>query len=537
MIPFPSTSYETVPVFVPQTTAIQTFYSTCPDTPPTTNLDTTTPTTITTTSSSLSTIIQTQYSTYTNSGGTYVSSTVVSSPASPTNNGDGSTNNPTPLAPIIGGVVGGLVGLLAIIALVWFILWRREQVKHLFDDDDDYHPGAGVVAAGRLKGNRPTALLARGGRGGERNVNLDEEIKEARPYQYGVVGGTQSSGVGGGYYSQNSTVGYGGAHQRNNSRDALMAAHSPPISPRHLEVPLPAGGGYTQATGASRRASQYTGSSSMSDPFMMTSQPPIGVAPMAYNNVGNNGGRVSDERDAAWMGHNPRPPSPLEAPASYPPGHGGFYQQYGPVDQPPPTQQSPPPPPPPPSSAMYPPPAQTTVYPPPAQTSFGASGIHKPPLEPGLATRPIPAHQALFVAAGLGSAEPHSTLAPSPSVTSRTQVLASPPPGAGGARQYFVPSNPPGVAGSSRPTDLFSATTPAGDAVVASSSTTAVNEVGFGRQRASGEKSREREPGAESARSPVIQHQDAGRIPDASGSGPNTVDGHLVDAPPAYTDP
>jgi hypothetical protein len=512
----PITQIATVPVLVPQTNPYQTLYSPCPDSPtPTQTTPTTSQTDSTTTTSPLSTIVHTQYSTYTDSNGVHTASTTISSTIDPApiTNGGSTGKSSVPLGTIIGGVVGGLVGLLVLSALVWYILWRREQNKFLFDDDD-FH-GA---AAGGMKGNRPTALLAArnsGGRRLSRNVNLDDEFKgaEAHPYQYGVVGGSPSPNTtpslgsgnatagGGAYHSQPSTMGYG--HQRNSSRDALMTAHSPPISPRHLDVPLPGGGGGSM--GQQRRASQYTGSSGMTDTIVMANQPPVGMANPTGNDMLGGGRRVSDERDASWtmMGHQPRPSSSLlEAPVvSYPPGHGGFYQQYGPIDQP-----------------------QQQQFQQQQQQQQG----------------PVPAHQALYAAAGLGSPDFY------PQGQGQGRVLASPPPGAGGARQYTTSAGV-GPAGTSGDTKPSSTAVP-----VAATATSPNPDVGFGRQRGSAEKARESRTTGESGgvRSPVIQHLDGGRVPDGaggapgplslsgSGSGANTADGHAGDAPPpAYSDP
>ncbi|KIM33592.1 hypothetical protein M408DRAFT_6047 [Serendipita vermifera MAFF 305830] len=436
--------------------------------------------------------------------------------------GDGNKSGGS-LPAIIGGVVGGVLGLLAIIALIWYLLRRREQTRFMFDDDDDDMGGGkgGVYGA--------AAGMAGGRRGRTRSVNLEDEIKgaDAHPYQYGLVGNTPSPHGSPAFHSQNSTMGYGtahsgGHHQRNSSRDALMASGpaSPSLSPRHLDVLLPIG---------QRRASQLTGSSSGApDSIMMTNQQPMTHA-VTNNNLGN---RPSDERDAPWMGHHARPSSSLlEAPTTYPPGHNGFYQQYGPVEPAQPAQQRPPS-------------ASTTG----GGSITGGGGVHKPPLEPSLAAamRPVPAHQALYYAAGLQ--DPNSPLTHSNTMSSsRTQahVMATPPPGAGGARQYPLSASTsvgassvpgPGLGlghAPNREGDIFSAVMASADhaAATATASPTpgaaSPGEFGFGRQRRDGEKSPTPSSGP---RSPVIQHRDGGRVPvgqQPSGEAP----------PPAYTDP
>ena len=435
----------------------------------------------------------TRFSTYTDSNGVHTSASTITSSTSTLNPGGDNNKSGAPLPSIIGGVVGGVIGLIAIIALIWYILWRREQTRHLFDDDENDGQGG--------RGMHATGLLARdaGRRGRTRSVNLDDEIKgvDVHPYQYGLVGGTPSPQGSPAFHSQNSTMGYG-SHQRSSSRDALMAggATSPSISPRHLDVLLPTG---------QRRASQLTGSSSgVPESIMMMNQQPMGHA--ANQNMGN---RVSDERDTQpWMGHHARPSSSLlEAPAVYPPGHGGFYQQYGPIDQAQPVQQQIPP-------------------------AANSTGVHKPPLEPALAgaTRPLPAHQALYYAAGL--ADPNSPQTPSssaPTVHTQAHGFTSPPPGAAGARQYPVTANVAGPLPSpaqNRESDLFSAVMASADHAAASSS--APTDVGFGRQRRSGEKSPTPSNGP---RSPVIQHRDGGRVlPGSTQAGGDAP-------PPAYSDP
>jgi len=46
---------------------------------------------------------------------------------------------------IAGGVVGGVVGLLAILALVWFLLRRRKRNMHADFDDNMVCPSANIV--------------------------------------------------------------------------------------------------------------------------------------------------------------------------------------------------------------------------------------------------------------------------------------------------------------------------------------------------------------------------------------------------------
>ncbi|KAG5650612.1 hypothetical protein H0H81_011660 [Sphagnurus paluster] len=71
------------------------------------------------------------------------------------------------VGPIVGGAVGGFFGLLAIVALVWFILKRRRRWDDIFDKEDDEIIATGARRAGRF------------------SLDVDAEPK---PYQYGLVG-------------------------------------------------------------------------------------------------------------------------------------------------------------------------------------------------------------------------------------------------------------------------------------------------------------------------------------------------------------
>jgi hypothetical protein len=335
--------------------------------------------------------------------------------------------------------VGGVLAILVIIGLLWYILWRRDQTKFLFDDDDDGGVGAG--------GLRPKSVVSRRER---RSLMLDEETKGPDPnaYQYGVVGRTPSPSTSPLPHSQYSSLG-GYSHRRSGSRDALMSTAGPSSttgSPTRLDLPL---------SGGQRRISQN--SSARGESIMMTNQP-----------------IMNRPNDDPLMGHHPRPSSSLlEAPMTYPPRHSGFYQQYGPLD----TAQA----------------TSSTV--PPIVSSSGV--VHKPVLEPTLVptTQPLPAHQSLFAAAGLADPVTSST---------RSQALVSPPPGAGGAQPYTERQ------GSS---DMYAAVMSGADRATSispmSARSSSVAEVGFGRQRRP-----DKTPQVETPRSPVVQHEDAGRVPE-----------------------
>ena len=438
----PHTSFTGVPIVWTQVVPIQTLYQECPDNPPTdTGDDTTTtrptsapPTVITYTTQYNSTITSTSTST----GG-------VLSPG-PTQKGNSN------LPAIIGGTVGGILAVLAIAGLVWYIVWRRKQNEFLFEDeedDTDAHPGAAMLNDARKR---------------RRSVNMEQEIKESRPYQYGVVGGSPSPSASPLPHSQYSSMG-GYSHRRDTSRDRLMS--SPPVSPNRLDIPLP---------GGQRRASHY--SSGMPESIMMTTH------------TGSTNTRTSDD----GRGHERvASGSLMDSTNMYPPGHAGFYQQYGPME-----------------------PARSPVGVSASPSSPPPSNVmHKPPLEPQLnpATRPVPAHQALVAAAGL-----LGPLPPTPTMTSgRTPVMASPPPGAAGARPYPEWREQG---------DMLSAVMSSGDQVAASATATQnTTDVGFGRQMRP-----EKSPRTETVRSPVIQHQDGGRVLD---NAPTVAP--ATEAPPAYS--
>lgn len=308
-----------------------------------------------------------------------------------------------------------------------------------------------------------SAAPAKGTKKKGRSLNLDDEAKgsESNAYQYGVVGGTATSPsttpLQNGQYPSLAGA-YG--HQRNTSREALMATGGP-SSPTHAPNRLDA-----SVSSSQRRISQI--SSARGDSIMMANQP-----------VTN---RSADE-NVPW-GHHPRPSSSLlaEAPTGYPPAPvgAGFYQQYGPYDA---GQQ------------------HAAVPPAPAMTS-----PTRPPLEvlPQPAAHPVPAHHALSSVAGLPERSP-----------SRAPTLNAPPPGAAGARPYsdYGNTTPPVASGSMD----RSAVSRSPSASMAGNGV----DVGFGRQQRD-----EKTPRVETPQSPVIQHQDAGSVPDS-----NTPEA----PPPAYS--
>ncbi|KAG8825868.1 hypothetical protein FRC17_008488 [Serendipita sp. 399] len=449
----PHTIPTSVPVLVPQVVPIQTLWEECPDDP--------TPTDDTETSTSRPPSITTVTSRVTISDGRTVTSTVTGAVPSP-NPGGRDSKSSSNLPAIIGGVIGGIVVVVALAALVWYIRKRREELKDLMDDDDDDEGGAHSSHLG--------GLLARDAKRARRSVNLESELKDSRPYQYGVVGNGPSPSVSPIPHSQYSSVG-GYSHRRDGSRDALMRSRvpsSPPGSPGHLDAHLPPG----------HRASFHSGTP---ESFMMT-QPLISTHPQPVQDV--------------WTGGQPA--SIMDSANVYPPGHGGFYQQYGPAEPSSPTRVA--------STSA----GLVSEQPPPAFAPHHNS-VRKPPLEPALlpATQPLPTHQALITAAGLSGG---SSAGPS-------RMTVSPPPGAAGARPYTERREPP---------DMLSAVMASGDQAASS---VRPQDVGFGRQRQS-----EKSPRRETATSPVIQHQDGGRAPQpAAGTTSNATANDPAEAPPAYS--
>ncbi|CAG7852599.1 SubName: Full=Uncharacterized protein {ECO:0000313/EMBL:CCA75312.1} [Serendipita indica DSM 11827] len=443
----PHTSFTAVPVTFSQVVPVSTAYQECPDTPrPDTPDDATTSTTTTPRPSQ---------SVYTSVSTHYVPTIATVTTTNSTRDDPSPSNQPqqnkSNLPAIIGGTVGGILALLGIIGLIWYILWRREQNKFLFDDEEDDHSTHLAPTLGRQK---------------RRSANITQETKENRPYNYGVVGASPSPTASPVPHSQYSSLG-GYSHRRDTSRDRLMS--SPPGSPNRLDVPLP---------GTQRRTSHY--SSGVPESIMMTAT------------GGSTNTRTSDDA----RGHERATSVSLMDTANvYPPGHGGFYQQYGPME---PAQS----------------PVGASTSPQPPQGLSPSNTMHKPPLDPSLvaATRPIPTHQALVAAAGL-----LGPLPPTPTTTGRTPVMASPPPGAAGARPYTEWREQG---------DMLSAVMSSGDQAAAGGTTAPNNgAVGFGRQM-----SPEKSPRRELVRSPVIQHQDGGRVPD---NAPTTEPAN--EAPPAYS--
>lgn len=474
----------TVPVLVPQTIPIQTFFSECnSDTntrpPPDDNQDTTS------TPPPQSTYTETRYITSTDQNGTHtIPTTLVGTTTASLNDSGGNKSGSSNIGPIVGGVVGGIVGLILLVALIWFLLKRRNELKDIFEDSDDEV---------NLADARPTGVLTREARRRSRRLDLgDDEIPNSNPYQYGMVGGTSPTpSQSPGFHSQRSSTAMAYNHKRNTSRDALMGGTGSPPHPASLQLDV------LNSTGQ-RRISSY--SSGGGGPEVFPRNPDeIGMLPPRPSSS------LLDPMTAAGMGG-----------AAYAPGHGGFYQQYGSLPQstvPVGTSQGTP---------ILPPGAAPPVIP--SAIGVGVAqyppgAMHKPSLDPSLvgSTHPMPAHahsssyDALVAAAGIGR-----------SGTSSTSGAA----GASGASGTGLRPNTTSTT-SSDWGDIQAAIMASGDraAAVSPSSTGAgtAADIGFGRQRS------EKTPRIEAVRASVIQHEDGGRV-----TNPPSAEGGDV-PPPAYS--
>ncbi|KAG6864989.1 hypothetical protein C0991_005811 [Blastosporella zonata] len=138
---------------------------------PNTQSPITTPITIPSTTSITPSSISTTQSTSTQPNGSITILTITQTP-SPTNTiaTDDHDNSDPNIAAIVGGTVGGFFGLIAIVALIWFILRRRKRWDDIFEKEED-----DFITAGARGGKRP----------GRFSLDVDPEPK---PYQYGLVG-------------------------------------------------------------------------------------------------------------------------------------------------------------------------------------------------------------------------------------------------------------------------------------------------------------------------------------------------------------
>lgn len=298
-------------------------------------------------------VTQTRTVTYTDENGTHTSESKYTSTPPPTLVPLPNSGKPVNLPAIVGGVVGGIIGILLIIGVVWYLLWRRQQLDDLFEESDDGHD----VSA--IKHDPKT--------GRRKRFTLDDDAG-ARTYQYGMVGTTPSVSPTP-YHSQDSSAAF--AHGRSNSHTPLIASQSPQSQPLQLNV-LGQGGQQRQ-------------------PSWYAPRPDSLLAPSTATS-----GRPSSDGSTNQL---LRPGSAVyEPPAMYPPGHGGFYQQYG----------SP----------------QPQTIPSPPRTGE----MHKPPLEPTLVnvTHRLPPHMS-----APGQAVPLVDLEPSVPSTSTTTA-----PSIGSSRPY-----------------------------------------------------------------------------------------------------
>jgi len=163
---------------------------------------------------------------------------------------------------LIGGVVGGVVGAIALIGIIWYILYNKfsGHWDETWDEDEGDHAGAAEI-----KPARPSA-------GNDGSV--------PNPYVYGVVGGgtshrtDQLSAAPSHSRSASTVTGYTD-HARSNSQTPLMMAasppHSPPNSPPSLQQQqLPGVGG-----GLDRTRTPIWASPSAQQGYFQQGYPPI----------------------------------------------------------------------------------------------------------------------------------------------------------------------------------------------------------------------------------------------------------------------
>ena len=317
------TSLQTVTVVRTVTSATQTlFTTTCaqdPDTitTPTTIVITTTPSetepvTVTrtpteTTSSSSSTssyvvapVTLTSTFTSTDPSGNIIIATVatVSTP-SPDSAQSGSGGGSPNTTAIIGGVVGGVVGLLALIGIIWFIMYKRlsgGQWDETWEEDEGHQAGAAEVKPG-----------------GSAAAN---DGSSPNPYVYGVVGrgtpspllrGDQASGMHSHSRSTSTATGYAD-HGRSNSQTPLMLATSPPHSPPNSPPSLP----QHLLPGLERRGTPVWASASAQQGYFHQGYPPISPDP--------NFTQMASSAHGVFSGYPPPPHTAANQAMAYPPG-------------------------------------------------------------------------------------------------------------------------------------------------------------------------------------------------------------------------
>ncbi|XP_006457816.1 hypothetical protein AGABI2DRAFT_114849 [Agaricus bisporus var. bisporus H97] len=228
-----TTSVETVTITVPVTSSqlttlfgtscTQSDDSTNDPTPPVTSEPTTTTTTSTSTTS-FSTppptvIVSESKSTQPDGVVTPVMHTVTSTlppvailPSATLNTnagGSGNSDSPQHLGPIIGGTVGGVIGLSVIVLLAWLFV-RRKRWDDIFDNDDAV---PSMAATASFRGEKPAQSTP-------------------RPYQYGLVGYTESQSLTSSPNSRRplSLTDEFDSHHRNNSTTPLLATSATGVS-------------------------------------------------------------------------------------------------------------------------------------------------------------------------------------------------------------------------------------------------------------------------------------------------------------------
>jgi hypothetical protein len=364
----------------------------------------------------------TRTSTYTStdpSGNIIIATVATVSTPTPEPSPDNSGTNPA----IIGGAVGGAVGLIALVGIIWYIVYKK--VNGRWDDnweEDEAHD----AGAAEVKQARPAA----GNDGFAPN-----------PYIYGVVGGgtqlraDQPSRAHSHSASVSTVAGYAD-HGRSNSQTPLMSSppHSPPNSPptlQHHQLP----GGLERT-----RTPIWASPSAQQQGYFQPGYPPIHPDPnfaptvnSTYSATSRATSGTASSTQGLLSGYPPptnRAVSPAYPPGAAPPAIGGggggqrntFIEYHKPPLEPQQPQQQ-----------AY----HGAVRPPSSQRQRTQTQTEASSSSTNLVDTPVDGHSAvsqLVVAAGLApSIKDKGGLKGAPTLQNRTSVISVSsvaPPGA-----------------------------------------------------------------------------------------------------------